>query len=42
MTVRFSTLRSGRDILVLISVRDLVNPRAVLLMEGLGQLKKNQ
>jgi hypothetical protein len=46
MTVRLSALREaalyppGR-FLVLISVRDSVDPRAIVRLEGLGQLKKS-
>jgi hypothetical protein len=45
MVMRLSALRPGRPlprgrILVLISVRGSVDPSAVVLLEGLGQLKK--
>jgi hypothetical protein len=45
MAVRLSALRAGhplppRRFLVHISVRDSVDPRAILRLEGLGQLKK--
>jgi hypothetical protein len=48
MTVR-SALRAGRPLpperflvlISLISVRDRVDPRAIMLLEGLGQLKKS-
>jgi hypothetical protein len=46
MAVRLSALRSGRRLpsgrfLVLNSVRSWVDPRAILWLEGLGQLKKS-
>jgi hypothetical protein len=44
MAVRLSALRAGRPLppgrfLVLISVRDQVETRAIVRLEGLGQLK---
>jgi hypothetical protein len=46
MTVRLSALRSVRSLapgrfLLLISFRDCVDPRAIVRLEGLGQLKKS-
>jgi hypothetical protein len=46
MTIRLSVLRAGRNLppgrfLVLISVRDLVDSRAILRLDGLGKLKKS-
>jgi hypothetical protein len=44
MAVKLSDLRAGRSsppvrFMVLISVRDWVDPRAIVRLEGLGQLK---
>jgi hypothetical protein len=44
MAVRLSALRAGRPLppgkfLILISLRGLVDHRAIVLLEGLGQLK---
>jgi hypothetical protein len=44
MAARLSALRAGRflppgSFLVLISVRGLVDPSAIVLLEGLGKLK---
>jgi hypothetical protein len=44
--MRLSALRAGRfllsrRLLVIISVRDCVNLRALVLLEELGELKKN-
>jgi hypothetical protein len=42
LAVRLSALRAGRPLpLVLISVRAWVDPLAIVLLEGLGKLKKN-
>jgi hypothetical protein len=46
MAVRLSALRAGRSLLpgrfvVLICVRGRVDPRAIVQLEGLGQLKKS-
>jgi hypothetical protein len=46
MVVRLSALRAGRPLppgrfLVLISVRGRADPRAIVRLEGLGQLKKS-
>jgi hypothetical protein len=46
MAVRLSALRTGRSLpsgrfLVLISVRDWVDPRVIVQLEGLGKLKKS-
>jgi hypothetical protein len=46
MGVRLSAIRAGRPLppgrfLVLISVRGRVDPRAIVRLEGLGQLKKS-
>jgi hypothetical protein len=46
MAVRLSALRAGRPLpperfLVLISVRDLVDPRDIVRLEVLGQLKNS-
>jgi hypothetical protein len=46
MTVRLSILRAGRPLhpgrfLILISVRDGVDPRAMVRLEGLGRLKNS-
>jgi hypothetical protein len=47
MAVRLSALRAGHPLppgrfLVLISVRDSIDPRAIVRLEGLGKLKKIQ
>jgi hypothetical protein len=47
MAVRLSTLRAGRPLppgtsLALISVRGSVDPRAIVRLEVLGQLKKKK
>jgi hypothetical protein len=46
MVVRLSALHTGRPLppgrfLLLISVRGLVDPRAMVRLEGLGQLKNS-
>jgi hypothetical protein len=46
MVARSSALRAGRFLppekfLVLIFLRGRIDPRAILQLEGLGQLKKN-
>jgi hypothetical protein len=46
MAVRLSALHAGRPLppgifLVLISVKGCVDPRAIMQLEGLGQLKKS-
>jgi hypothetical protein len=46
MAVKLSALHAGRPLppgkfLVLISIRCSVDPRAILRLEGLGQLKKS-
>jgi hypothetical protein len=46
MAVRLSALRAGRSLspgrfLILISVRGIVDSRAILRLEGVGQLKNS-